>query len=64
MTEITDYNNYGRRGKREAIDTTLPRPAKTVIDFPETGRHNPSQPLEVSSRSSAFLCFRRVGATS
>jgi hypothetical protein len=40
------------------------RPAKTVIDFPETGRHNPSQTQAVRNRSPAFLFSRRVGATS
>ena len=29
-------------------------PAKTVIDFPETGRHNPSQTLESSEPLSCF----------
>jgi len=36
------------------------RPAKTVIDFPETGRHNRFQTLQVRNRSSAFLFSRRL----
>jgi hypothetical protein len=31
------------------------RLAKTVIDFPETGKHNHSQTLEVLNGSSAFF---------
>jgi hypothetical protein len=38
--------------------------AKTVIDFPKTGRHNPSQTLEVVKPLFCFLFSRRVGATS
>ena len=39
------------------------RPAKTVIDFPETGRHNRFQTLQVRNRSSAFLFSRRLATS-
>src|SRR3984893_6023580 len=39
------------------------RPVKTVIDFPETGRHNRFQTLQVRNRSSAFLFSRRLATS-